>query len=64
MTGKDFLSSIANSKQDVVQLFLDVLNELKINHCVIDGLAINAYAEPVACLDLDLVLAIDDKKNS
>ena len=60
MTGKKFLNRIANGKQDIVQLLLDTLEELKVDYCVIGGLAVNAYAEPVASLDLDLVLAIDD----
>ncbi|OGU73261.1 MAG: hypothetical protein A2V93_03065 [Ignavibacteria bacterium RBG_16_34_14] len=51
---------MANGTKDIVQLFLDKLNKLKIDYCVIGGLAVNAYAEPVASLDLDLVLAIND----
>lgn len=60
MTGKKFLNSLANGKSDVIQLFLNLLEELKIDYCVIGGLAVNAYAEPVASLDLDLVLTIGD----
>jgi len=60
MTGKKFLNNLANGKSDIVQLFLDILKELKIDYCAIGGLAVNAYAEPVASLDLDLVLAIED----
>jgi hypothetical protein len=60
MTGKTFLNSIANGKSDIIQLLLDKLKELKIDYCLIGGLAVNAYAEPVASLDLDIVLAIDD----
>jgi hypothetical protein len=44
----------------VVQLLLDKLKDQKINYCIIGGLAVNAYADPVASLDLDLVLAVDD----
>ena len=60
MTGKTFLNSMANGKSDIVQLFLDQLEELKTDYCLIGRLAVNAYAEPVASLDLDLVLAIND----
>jgi len=60
MTGKKFLNQLANGKSDIIQLFLDQLEKLKIEYCVIGGLAVNAYAEPVASLDLDLVLAIKD----
>jgi hypothetical protein len=60
MTGKKFLNSLANGKTDILQLLLDKLYELKTNYCVIGGLAVNAYADPVASLDLDIVLAIND----
>lgn len=60
MTGKKFLNSLANGKSDVIQLLLNLLEKLKLDYCVIGGLAVNAYAEPVASLDLDLVLAIGD----
>jgi len=60
MTGKKFLNNLANGSSDVIQLFLDELKKLKIDYCVIGGLAVNAYAEPVASLDLDLVLAVED----
>ncbi|MHB8907030.1 MAG: hypothetical protein ACYC6D_12995, partial [Melioribacteraceae bacterium] len=38
---------------------LETLSSLKIDYCVVGGLAVNVYAEPVVSLDLDLVLAID-----
>jgi hypothetical protein len=60
MTSKEFLNELANRKIDVIQLFLNQLEKLKINYCVIGGLAVNAYAEPVVSLDLDLVLTIKD----
>jgi len=60
MTDKDFLNRLTNGKSDVIQLFLDELEKLKVGYCIIGGLAVNAYTEPVASLDLDLVLAIED----
>jgi hypothetical protein len=60
VTDKDFLNRITNGKSDVIQLFLDQLEKLEIDYCVIGGLAVNAYTDPVASLDLDLVLAIED----
>lgn len=60
MSSKKFLNSLANGKSDVIQIFIDNMEILKISYCVIGGLAVNAYAEPVASLDLELVLAIQD----
>ena len=59
MHKKEFMNSIADGKADVLQKFLDLLNELNIAYCVIGGLAVNAYAEPVVSLDLDIVIITD-----
>lgn len=59
LTEKQFLNNLAGAKSDVIQQFLDLLDRLKISYCVIDGLAVNAYVEPVVSLDLDLVIAAD-----
>ena len=57
MTKKEFLNAVTNGKVDIVQAFLDALSTSKIDYCVIGGLAVNAYAEPVVSLDLDIVVA-------
>jgi hypothetical protein len=56
MTKKEFLRSVSNGRRDVLQLFLDVLVRQEVEYCVIGGLAVNAYAEPVVSLDLDIVI--------
>lgn len=63
MTNKNFLNALANGKVDVIKEFLDLLAELKIDYCLIGGLAVNAYAEPVVSMDLNLVLALADTDN-
>ena len=62
MTKKKFLNAISNSKVDIVQAFLDILSTSNADYCVIGGLAVNAYAEPVVSLDLDIVVAADNIK--
>ena len=59
MTGKSFLQRVANGQIDVVELLLSLLAETGADYCVIGGLAVNAYAEPVVSLDLDLVVVSD-----
>lgn len=59
MTEKDFLNRLANGKDDSLQIFLDMLKAQKVLYCVIGGLAVNAYADPVVSLDLDVVLIAD-----
>ena len=56
MTGKEFFRKIANGKDDFLQEFIDILKEGKFSFCVIGGLGVNAYAEPVVSLDMDVVI--------
>jgi hypothetical protein len=57
MNEKEFLNGIANGKADVLQILLDIMDREGIAYCVIGGLAVNAYVEPVVSLDLDMVVA-------
>ena len=59
MTKKEFLNSVSNGKIDVLQIFLDAMSSKGVDYCVIGGLAVNAYAEPVVSLDLDIVVTAD-----
>jgi len=60
MTKKEFFKAVSNGEEDVIQVFLDALSTANVDYCVIGGLAVNAYAEPVVSLDLAIVVAIDD----
>jgi hypothetical protein len=60
MRGKEFLNSLANGKSDILQLLLDILSETGSRYCIIGGLAVNAYVEPVVSLDVDIVLGAHD----
>ena len=62
MTGKKFLNALANGTVDVIKEFIDLLAEFNIDYCLIGGLAVNAYAEPVVSMDLDLVLTSADTR--
>lgn len=57
MTGKSFLNGIANGKRDILDCFLSILERLDAEYCVVGGLGVNAYVEPVVSLDLDIVIA-------
>lgn len=54
------MNTVANGKTDVLQLFLDAVSRIGAEYCVVGGLAVNAYAEPVVSLDLDVVVAASD----
>jgi len=60
MTKKEFLKAVSNCKEDVIQLFIDGLSTSNADYCVIGGLAVNAYAEPVVSLDLDIIVAVEN----
>ncbi|MGD9100868.1 MAG: hypothetical protein PVF45_10350, partial [Anaerolineae bacterium] len=56
MNEREFFNQVTNSRSDFLHEFLQVLEETQASFCVIGGLAVNAYAEPVISLDLDLVV--------
>ena len=60
MTGKEFVNRVANGKSDIIQVFLEILSKTGSRYCLIGGLAVNAYVEPVVSLDLDVVAAVED----
>ena len=60
MTGKEFLNSLAKGKADILQQLLGILTETGSDYCLIGGLAVNAYVEPVVSLDVDIVVAVDN----
>ena len=63
MTGKEFINKLANDKSDIVQILLDILSKTGSLYCIIGGLTVNAYVEPVVSLDLDVVVSVEDIGN-
>ncbi len=57
MTRREFFNSVAGRGGDVLKRILSLLAKTKTPYCVIGGLAVNAYVEPVVSLDLDLVVS-------
>lgn len=60
MTDKEFIKRLTSRKSDIVQTFLDILAETHSQYCLIGGLAVNAYVEPVVSLDMDIVVAAEN----
>ena len=60
MLHKAPLNSVPNGKVDILQVFLEILAETGSQQCVAGGLAVDAYAEPVVSLDLDIVIISGD----
>lgn len=59
MNAREFLNRTANGQGDFLHEFTALLEEQGVSFCLIGGLAVNAYAEPVVSLDLDMVIAAD-----
>lgn len=59
MKERTFLNRVTNSETDFLQEFLDTLHNLDVDYCVIGGLAVNAYTEPVVTLDLDVIVTVN-----
>ena len=59
MTEKEFYNAVSNGHEDILQIFLNYLSSEGANYCVIGGLAVNAYVEPVVSLDLDVIIAME-----
>jgi len=60
MTGRAFFNAVTNGQTDLLQVLLSLLEETGASYCIIGGLAVNAYAEPVVSLDLGMVVVADD----
>ncbi len=54
-----FWKTIIVDQSNFLDKLVVLLNERKIRYCVIGGQAVNAYAEPLVSLDLDLIVGVD-----
>jgi len=59
MNQKTFFKGVTNGKKDIIQDIIDLLNQNNVKYCLIGGLAVNAYVEPVVSLDLDIVVVVE-----
>ena len=60
MLARDYWKAVTVDRSDLLGRFLAVLRELDARFCVIGGQGVNAYADPLVSLDLDIVLATPD----
>lgn len=47
-------------RTDFLERVVALLQNAGIRYCVVGGLAVNAYAEPVVTLDFDITVAAED----
>ena len=54
-----FWKTITMDHSNLLESLIELLKKHEIRFCVIGGQAVNAYAEPLVSLDLDLAVAVD-----
>lgn len=54
-----FWKTVTRDYSKLFENVIELLKEHEIRFCVIDSQAVNAYAEPLVSLDLDLAVAVD-----
>jgi len=59
MRASTFWKLVTVDEANFLDALIDLLERHRIRYCVVGGQGVNAYAEPVVSLDLDLVIAVD-----
>lgn len=54
-----FWKAVVDDKSNFLERVVALLAEHGIRYCVIDGVGVNAYAEPMVTQDLDIIIAAD-----
>jgi hypothetical protein len=60
MRATTFWKAVVVDRADLLERIIAFLTENSVRYCVVGGLAVNAYVEPVVSLDLDLAVSADD----
>ncbi len=55
-----FWKAVVEDRSNFLERVIGLLEENQVSYCVIGGVAVNAYAEPVVTQDLDIVVAVED----
>ena len=63
MEAFSYWKTVVKDATNFLDQFLALLQQTGIRYCVIGGQGVNAYAEPVVSLDLDIAVAIDDLRH-
>ena len=60
MHALEFWKAVTVDRTDFLERVSQLLRKSNVRFCVVDDLAVNAYAEPVVTIDLDLAVAVED----
>lgn len=59
MRALEFWKAVTVDRANLLESLISLLEENHIRYCVIGGQGVNAYADPLVSLDLDLVVAVE-----
>ena len=59
MRAAEFWKTVTEDESNFRESLISLLEDNGIRYCVIGGVGVNAYVEPVVTLDLDLVVAVE-----
>lgn len=59
MRALEFWKAVTVDRSNLLESLIGLLEENQIRYCVIGGQGVNAYADPLVSLDLDLVVAVE-----
>ena len=59
MKASTYWKAVTMDREEFLEGFLGLLSTSGVRYCLIGGLAVNAYAEPVVSLDLDVVVDLN-----
>lgn len=59
MQAVEFWKAVTVDRSNLLERFVELLRAHDVRFCLVGGLAVNAYVEPVVSLDLDVVIAGD-----
>ena len=54
-----FWKAVTADREGFLERFIELLHTLRVSYCLVGGQAVNAYAEPVVSLDLDVIVATE-----
>src|SRR6266568_3266310 len=60
MQALEFWKAVKVDRSDFLERIIALLEKNRIRFCVVGGQAVNAYAEPVVSIDLDIAVAVED----
>jgi len=56
----EFWKAVTVDRTDFLERIIALLEKNRIRFCVVGGQAVNAYAEPVVSIDLDIAVVVED----